>query len=183
MEKAMAPHSSTLAWKIPWMEEPGRLQSMESLGVGHDWATSLSLFIFMHWRGKWQPSPVFLPGESQGRGAWWAAVSGVEQSWTRLKQLSSSSSSEFDDGIFPTVLLLKDSSVWIPPYILQAKEWMVLACHFPLRDVGITNIFLRWNSGSFYSNEQECLLQYNKYVLFYNKRKTYLLPIIKDYIN
>jgi len=35
-EKAMAPHSSTLAWKIPWMEEPGRLQSMGSLRVGHD---------------------------------------------------------------------------------------------------------------------------------------------------
>ena len=43
VEKAMAPHSSTLAWKIPWMEEPGRLQSMESQRVGHDWATSLSL--------------------------------------------------------------------------------------------------------------------------------------------
>ena len=42
----MAPNSSTLAWKIPWMEEPGRLQSMGSLRVGHDWATSLSLFTF-----------------------------------------------------------------------------------------------------------------------------------------
>ena len=68
MEKAMAPHSSTLAWKIPWTEEPGRLQSMGSLRVGHDWATSLSLFTFMHWRRKWQPTPVFLPGESQGWG-------------------------------------------------------------------------------------------------------------------
>ena len=68
-EKAMAPHSSTPAWKIPWMGEPGRLQSMESLRVGHDWATSLSLFTFMHWRRKWQPSPVFLPGESQGWGS------------------------------------------------------------------------------------------------------------------
>ena len=66
-EKAMAPHSSTLAWKIPWTEEPGGLQSMGSLTVGHDWATSLSLFTFMHWRRKWQPTPVFLPGESQGR--------------------------------------------------------------------------------------------------------------------
>ena len=66
-EKAMAPHSSTLAWKIPWMEQPGRLQSMGLLRVGHDWATSLSLFIFMHWRRKWQPTPVFLPGESQGQ--------------------------------------------------------------------------------------------------------------------
>ena len=69
MEKAMAPHSSTLAWKIPRTEEPGGLQSMGSLGVGHDWATSLSLFTFMHWRRKWQPTPVFLPGESQGRGS------------------------------------------------------------------------------------------------------------------
>ena len=65
----MAPHSSTLAWKIPWMEEPGRLQSMGSLRVRHDYATSLSLFTFMHWRRKWQPTPVFLPGESQGWGS------------------------------------------------------------------------------------------------------------------
>ena len=65
----MAPDSSTLAWKIPWTEEPGGLQSMGSLGVGHDWATSLSLFTFMHWRRTWQPTPVFLPGESQGRGS------------------------------------------------------------------------------------------------------------------
>ena len=88
-----APLSSTLAWKIPWTQEPGGLQSMGSLRVGHDWATSLSLFTFMHWRRKWQPTPVFLPGESQGRGAWWAAVYGVAQSQTQLKQLSSSSSS------------------------------------------------------------------------------------------
>ena len=74
-------HSSTLAWKIPWMAEPGRLQSMGSLRVRHDWATSLSLFTFTHWRRKWQPTPVFLPGESQGRGF-----------QTRLKRLSSSSS-------------------------------------------------------------------------------------------
>ena len=64
----MAPDSNTLAWKIPRMEEPGRLQSMGSPRVGHG-ATSLSLFIFMHWRRKWQPTPVFLPGESQGRGS------------------------------------------------------------------------------------------------------------------
>ena len=68
-EKAMAPHSCTLAWRIPWMEETGGLQSMGSLRVGHDRATSLSLFTFMHWRRKWQPTPVFLLGESQGRGS------------------------------------------------------------------------------------------------------------------
>ena len=66
---AMEPHSSTLAWNIPWTEEPGRLQSMGSLRVGHNWATSLSLFTFMHWGRKWQPTPVFLPGESQGLGS------------------------------------------------------------------------------------------------------------------
>ena len=69
LEKAMAPHSSTLAWRIPWTEEPGRLQSMGSLRVRHDWATSLSLVTFMHWRRKWQPTPVFLPRESQGWGS------------------------------------------------------------------------------------------------------------------
>ena len=62
-EKAMAPHSRTLSWKIPWMEEPGRLQSM-----GSQSRTRLSDFTFMHWRRKWQPTPVFLPGESPGTG-------------------------------------------------------------------------------------------------------------------
>ena len=79
LEKAMATHSSSLVWKIPWMEKPGRLQSMGSLGVGHNWATSPSLFIFMHWR--------------RDGGAWWAAVYGVAQNQTQLKRLSSSSSS------------------------------------------------------------------------------------------
>ena len=133
----MATHSSALAWKVPWTEEPGGLRSMGWLGVGYDWVTSLSLFTFMHWRRKWQPTPVFLPGEShgwrslvgcspwgreesdmterlhfhfslscigEGNGnphqcsclenprdgeAWWTAVSGVTQSRTRLKRLSS----------------------------------------------------------------------------------------------
>ena len=65
----MAPHSSIPAWKIPLTKEPGRLQPMGSLRGGHDGATSLSLFTFMHWRRKWQPTPVFLPGESQGQGS------------------------------------------------------------------------------------------------------------------
>ena len=61
-------HPTPPHWKIPWTEEPGRLQSMGSLRIGHDWATSLSLFTLMHWKRKWQPTPVFLPGESQRRG-------------------------------------------------------------------------------------------------------------------
>ena len=67
----MAPHSSTLAWKIPWTEEPGRLQSMGSHRVGHDQATSLSLFTFMHWRRKWQPTRVLawrIPGTGKPGG-------------------------------------------------------------------------------------------------------------------
>ena len=66
---AQTQEPSTLAWRIPWTEEPGGLQSMGSRRVGHDWATSLSLFTYMHWRRKWQPTPVFLPGESQGWGS------------------------------------------------------------------------------------------------------------------
>ena len=81
-------HSSTLAWKIPWTEEPDGLQSMGSLRVRHDWAPSLSLFTFLHWRRKWQPTPVFLPGESQERGSLVAAVCGITQSRTRLKWLT-----------------------------------------------------------------------------------------------
>ena len=90
MEKATAPHSSTLAWKIPWTEEPGRLQSMGLLRVGHDWATSLSLSCIGEGNGNpLQCSCLENPRDS---GAWWAAVYGVAQSRTRLKQLSSSSS-------------------------------------------------------------------------------------------
>ena len=104
-EKAMATHSSSLAWRIPWTEEPGRLQSVGSRGVGHDWATSLSLFTFMHWRRKWQPTPLFFPGESQGQGSLWAAVYGVAQSRTRLKRLSSSS---YSRRHIPVSLTLKN---------------------------------------------------------------------------
>ena len=66
-EKAMATHSSTVVWEIPWTEEPGGLQSIGLWRVWHNWATSLSLFTFMQWRRKWQLTPVFLPGESQGQ--------------------------------------------------------------------------------------------------------------------
>ena len=93
-EKAMAPHSSTLAWQIPWTEEPGGLQTMGLLGVRHNWATSLSLFTFMHWRRKWQPLQCSCLENPRDRRAWWAAVYGVAQSRTRLKWLSSSSSSK-----------------------------------------------------------------------------------------
>ena len=98
MEKAMAPHSSTPAWKISWTEETGGPQSMGSQSMGslrvrHDWATSLSLFTFMHWRGNGNPLQCSCLENPRDGGALWAAVYGVAQSWIRLKQLSSSSSS------------------------------------------------------------------------------------------
>ena len=89
----MAPHSSTLAWKIPWMEEPGRPQSRGALRVGQDSATSLSLFLSCIGEGKGNPLQCSCLENLRDGGASWAAVYGVAQSRTRLKRLSSSNSS------------------------------------------------------------------------------------------
>ena len=105
----MAPHSSTLAWKIPWTEEPGGLQSIGSLRVGHDWMTSLSFFTFMHWRRKWQPTPVFLPGESQEQGSLpsvgshriihdWSDLAASSSELYILRRICFHSSSQFEDN-------------------------------------------------------------------------------------
>ena len=112
LEKAMAPHSSSLAWQIPWIAEPGGLQSMGSLRVGHDWVTSLSLFTFMHWRRKWQPTPVFLPGESQGRGSLVGCRLWVAQGRTWLKWLSNSIMSKKNNvhTLIKNNLLLKNGN-------------------------------------------------------------------------
>ena len=82
----MAPHSSALAWRIPRAEEPGGLQSMGSLRVGHD--SSLSCI----GEGNGNSLQCSCLENPRDGGAWWAAVYGVAQSWTRLKRLSSSSS-------------------------------------------------------------------------------------------
>ena len=109
---AMALHSSTLAWKIPWTEEPGRLKSMGSLGVGYDWATSLSLSRIGEGNGN--PLQCSCLENPRDGGAWWAATSGVTQSWTRLKRLSSSSSLTFITPVFhmtwPLVVLWEYAS-------------------------------------------------------------------------
>ena len=87
MDKAMVPHSSTIAWKIPWTEEPGRLQSMGSRRVGHDWVTSLSLFTFMYWTRKWQPTPVFawrIPGTGEPGGVPSMGSHRVRHDWNDL---------------------------------------------------------------------------------------------------
>ena len=132
----MAPHSSTLAWKIPWTEEPGRLQTIGLRRVGHDWATSLSLFTFMHWRRRWQPTPVFLPGKSQGQGSLVGCHLWVAQSQTRLKGLSSSSKHNntrfkarklVEREIHTPTFLCLDSGLWKDfvtlSYFLQRRKF------------------------------------------------------------
>ena len=94
-EKAMASHSSTLAWRIPWTEEPGRLQPVGSLGVGHDWATSLSLSLSCIGEGNGSPLQCSCLENPRDGGAWWAAIYGVTKNRTQLKRLSSSRSSPF----------------------------------------------------------------------------------------
>ena len=101
----MAPYSSILAWKIPWTEEPGGLQSMGSLRVGHNWVTSLSLFTFIHWRRKWQPTPVLLPGESQG----WGSLLGCRL-WGRTESDTT------------------EAAVAAPPPITNEKAYLHLKC-------------------------------------------------------
>ena len=98
-EKAMAPHSSTLAWKIPWMEEPGRLQSMGSLRVGHEWATSLSLFTLCIGEGNGNPLRCSCLDSLGDEGAWWTAIYVVTQSWKQLKWLSSIISIQISENI------------------------------------------------------------------------------------
>ena len=97
LEKAMATHSSTLAWKIPWVGEPGRLQSMGSHRVGHDWAPSLSLSCIGEGNGN--PLQCSCLENPRDRGAWWAVIYGVAQSRTWLKWLSSSSNQTLGNGL------------------------------------------------------------------------------------
>ena len=92
LEKTMAPHSITLPWKIPWTEEPGRLQSVGSLRGWHDWVTSLSLFLSCIGEGSGNPLQCSCLENPRDGGTWWAAIYGVAQSRTWLKRLSSSSS-------------------------------------------------------------------------------------------
>ena len=106
----VATHSSTLARKIPWVEEPGGLQSIGSQRVGHDWATSL--FTFIHWRRKWQPTPVFLLAESQGWGSLVGYSPWGSKESDMIEQLHFTSSSEcskmqkFELNSFTLVILL-----------------------------------------------------------------------------
>ena len=127
---SMAPHSNTLALKIPWTEEPGRLQSMGSLRVRHHWATSLSLLTFMHWRRKWQPTPVFLPGESQGQEPGGLPSMGshsVGHDWSDLAAL-------FTFICKPLQFSLKPSGNW------QHGRYRLIYCDSSLRKTSIIEI-------------------------------------------
>ena len=119
-EKAMATHSSTLAWKIPWVEEPGRLQSMGSLGFGHDWVTSLSLFTFMHWRRNGNPLQCYCLENPKDWGDWWADVYGLAQIQTWLKWRSSSSNNCFGDFALRWNLIFKDLAL-----TTRGKQYMI----------------------------------------------------------
>ena len=88
----MAPHSSTLAWKIPWMEEPGRLQFMGLLESGTTERLHFHFSLSCIGEGNGNPLQYSCLENPRDGGAWWAAIYGVAQSWTRLKWLSSSSS-------------------------------------------------------------------------------------------
>ena len=90
--KAMAPHSSTLAWKIPWMEKHGKLQSMGLLRVRQTEWLHFHFSLSCIGQGRGNPLQCSCLKNPRDRGAWWAAIYGVAQSWTRLKWLSSSSS-------------------------------------------------------------------------------------------
>ena len=139
-EKAMAPHSSTLAWNISWMEEPGRLQSMGSWGSD---TTEQLPFHFSLWcigEGNGNPLQCSCLENLRGGGAWWAAVYGVSQSRTRLKWLSSSSSSACS--------VMSDS---LQPHGLYPFSPLCLR-DFPGKNTGVgchvllQGIFLTWGS-------------------------------------
>ena len=141
MEKAMAPHSNTLAWKIPWMEEPGRLQSMGLLRVGCNWATSLSLFTFMGCRRKWQPTPVFLPGESQGQGS----LVGCQSYGDSLKKTSNKTTSDPKIPLLgmntEEIIIEKDTCTpkFIATLFTTARTWKQPRC--PSTDEWIKNLW------------------------------------------
>ena len=122
-EKALATHSSTLAWKLPWTREPGRLQSKGLLRVRHNCATSLSLFTFMHWRRKWQPTPVFLPGEFQGwRGLVGCHLWGHTESYTTgVTQQQQQQQTADDQELFLIIVIFRceNGIVFIYVFILQ----------------------------------------------------------------
>ena len=139
----MAPHSSTLAWKIPWTEEPGRLQSMGSLRVGYDSVTSLSRI----GEGNGNPLQCSCLENPRDRGAWWAAVYGVTQSWTRLKQLSSSCNhglrSNGDPLLSVRSMLMLPGRGWVVQSIERRAHSIILCIQHILQEYLSTGVCTR----------------------------------------
>ena len=156
-EKAMAPHSSTLAWKIPWTEESGRLQSMRSLRVGHDWLHFDFSFSCIG-EGNGNPLQCSCLENPRDGGAWWAAVCGVAQSRIRLKWLSSSN--------------LWASWAWRPSHSALTTWYVMqfLKCSWNLYLLNkLKNFMSKWIGWFIWINDDP---NYRKYILFQAKLKT-----------
>ena len=131
----MAPHSSTLAWKIPWTEKPGRLQSLGSLES--DTTEWLHFHFSLSWIGEGNGNPLqcsCLENPRDG-GAWWAAVHGVAQSRTRLKRLSSSSTLQQCRGSGEKSG--KETNIYLWPMLCSALCCVV---HIPSHLIIITDV-------------------------------------------
>ena len=146
-----------LAWQIPWTEEPGRLQSMGSLGVGHDWATSLSLSLSCIGEGNGNPLQCSCLENPRDGGAWWASVYGVTQSRTQLKRLSSSGSMDLTFQVpmqycsLQHRTLLLSPVLWLHPFIFSGVvspliSSSILGTYWPGKFIFQCNIFLSFHT-------------------------------------
>ena len=143
----MAPHSSTLAWKIPWTEEPGGLQSMESRRVGHDWATSLSLFHFHALEKEMATHSSVLawriPGTGKPGGLLSVGSQRVRHDWSNLAAAAAAGPHPCQMGGFITwqkesenvIFLLKYPRFWLSGASVSATQfgygkyaWILCSC-------------------------------------------------------
>ena len=135
----MAPHSSTLAWKIPWTEEPGRLQSMGSWRVGHDWATSLFTFLFHALEKEMATHSSVLawriPGTGEPGGLLSMESHRVGHDWSDLAAAAQSQK-----------VTLGSSAFSRPEYLGRTNIIMICSCfkYFPEKKfISTTHIFSR----------------------------------------
>ena len=135
LEKEMATHSGVLAWKIPWTEEPGRLQSMGSLRVRQTERLHFHFSLSCIGEGKGNPLQCFCLENPRDGGAWWAAVYGVAHSWTRLKQLSNSSSFDLTFQVPCNIVITASDLTSITFYIHNCTLFLLWLCLFILSEV------------------------------------------------
>ena len=174
----MAPHSSTLAWKIPWTEEPGGLQSMGLLGVS-DTTEQLHFHFSLSCIGKGNGNPPqcsCLENPRDG-GAWWAAVSGVAQSQTWLKPLSSSSSSSNIYSLKAVSFCLVLSVLWeIPGCSMDKVQWLDLDTFLLFLHVSlVTPPSYQWYTFKYLTSRPVIILLWPLHL-------TYLIYVISGFI-